>query len=171
MTGIVQTLVDMASEAPERSGQLMDEAGRKQLLSVDALRRRCDKGGRGVAGFGEFRRQVEMRVDWLGKTESQLENRFAEILARAGLPLPVAQFWIVDGDGNHHRLDWAYPQSRTAIELDGYRFHSDPTAFSKDRATQNALNEMGWTTYRYSWPQLDQRPDVVVRQMLDAAPG
>ncbi len=64
-----------------------------------------------------------------GKKRSHLEIKFQHQLMLSGLPMPVEEFYPL-ADRNF-RIDFAYPEQKLAIEIDGAvhrikgRFHSD----------------------------------------------
>ncbi len=81
--------------------------------------------------------------------ESVLEHRVLVLLRRAQLPEPSTQVSIHDHSGRFvARVDFAYPTKRVAIEVDGYRWHSAPSAFRSDRLRDNRLDDLGWRVYR-----------------------
>ena len=53
------------------------------------------------------------------------------------------------------RVDFAYPELKLAIEVDGFAAHSTVDAFRRDRVRQNALVAAGWTVLRFTWPEVD----------------
>ena len=59
-----------------------------------------------------------------GATDSPLETRFLQLLRRSRLPAPRRQYEIHDEGTFIARVDFAYPEIRLAVEVDGYRFHS-----------------------------------------------
>ncbi|MGH2843552.1 MAG: hypothetical protein ACRDKL_08205, partial [Solirubrobacteraceae bacterium] len=50
------------------------------------------------------------------------------------------------------------PQSRFAVEIDGYRWHSGRSAFERDRRKQTALQAHGIEVCRATWAQITQEP-------------
>jgi very-short-patch-repair endonuclease len=84
-----------------------------------------------------------------------------------GLPEPQRQF-TVQVDGNTFRLDFAYPERRLAIELDGYAFHSSPERFRADRERQNLVSLAGWLVLRFTWHDITQRPVSVALTIAEA---
>jgi very-short-patch-repair endonuclease len=52
------------------------------------------------------------------------------------------------------------------IELDGYRYHSDPEAFARDRSRQNRLLMAGYRVLRYTARDLRQSPERVVADLV-----
>jgi very-short-patch-repair endonuclease len=101
-------------------------------------------------------------------TESELETRFAQLVQATGLPEPVRQHVVLDADRFVARVDFAYPEARTAIELDGFSTHGNQGAFIADRRRQNSLVALGWTVLRFTWNDLADRPGDVVRTVCAA---
>lgn len=67
------------------------------------------------------------------------------------------------------RADFAYPDRRLAIEVDGFETHSTPRALQSDLARQNALVALGWTVLRFTWSDVVRRPEAVaapIRRVL-----
>ncbi len=77
------------------------------------------------------------------------------------LPVPVCQFEVRLGRRLLGRVDFALPDLRLAIEVDGYERHASLQAFQHDRARQNDLVAAGWTVLRFTWDDLRQRPERV----------
>lgn len=123
---------------------------------------------RGRDGVGRLRAALE---DGYGATptDSDFEVLVERLLRDAGLPRPVRQHVVVDRTGRPvARIDLAFPAARLAIELDGRAYHSDPTAFERDRSRQNELVLLGWTVLRFTWQQFLDRPDRLVAEVRAA---
>jgi very-short-patch-repair endonuclease len=43
------------------------------------------------------------------------------------------------------------------------QFHIDPASFQRDREKQNRVQLLGWTVYRFTWRQLVDQPEAVIR--------
>ena len=71
------------------------------------------------------------------------------------------QHEVFDG---RYRLDFALPDKKIGIELDGYAWHSDRETFTKDRARQRELELDGWRLIRFSGSEINADPDDCVRQ-------
>jgi hypothetical protein len=80
-----------------------------------------------------------------GLAGSPQETRLRLLLARAGLPAPVAQFVIRDGARFVARVDFAWPGHRLALEYDG-AWHGGTAQFRADRARLDAVTSAGWRT-------------------------
>ncbi len=66
---------------------------------------------------------IERNAGYVPPT-SELEALFRGLVRAAGLPAPVGQLDVGDGQGWIGRVDFAYPRIGLLIELDGRRFHS-----------------------------------------------
>ena len=101
-----------------------------------------------------------------GATESVLEEDLKRLLERSGFPEPLTQYWVKTGgwlsSKRWHRLDFAYPDLRLAVEADGAEFH-DPQS---DRERDLRLATKGWVTVRFSWGDVHSRPDGVVETLV-----
>ena len=89
--------------------------------------------------------------------DSLLEVRMANLLHRSGLPKAVFQH-EVSIDGRRYRIDFAYPERRIAIEVDGWAKFSSPEGAQAVLARQNALVAAGWTVLRFTWGDVVRRP-------------
>ncbi len=76
--------------------------------------------------------------------------------------------WIQHYRLSGYELDFAFPDHRVAIEVDGWAWHSDVGAFRTDRQRQNAVALAGWTVLRFTWHDLTQRPNTVVHEIRAA---
>jgi very-short-patch-repair endonuclease len=65
-------------------------------------------------------------------------------LRHHGLPEPMLQYEVRDGDGHLlGRVDAAYPNARVAIEYDSKQEHSDEFQLAKDARRNRALQARG----------------------------
>jgi hypothetical protein len=78
-----------------------------------------------------------------GLAGSPQETRLRLLMQRSGLPDPVAQFRVLDGDGFVARVDFAWPDRKVAVEYDGL-WHAEPGQFARDRRRLNRLRAAGW---------------------------
>lgn len=79
------------------------------------------------------------------KAESPMESEARLVMIDGGLPPDVLQYRIVDRNARIWRVDFAWPDHKVAVEYDGFDWHSDRDAFSRDRHKRAALQEMGWS--------------------------
>jgi hypothetical protein len=78
-----------------------------------------------------------------GVAQSPQETRLRLLLHRSPLPVPVAQYRIVDDGRFVARVDFAWPDRKLALEYDGL-WHSEPGQFARDRQRLNRLQAAGW---------------------------
>jgi len=91
---------------------------------------------------------------------------FRRLIAQAGLCQPIPQYEVIGPSGFFIcRADFAYPEDRLLIELDGYVYHIDRERFQRDRSVQNRVELLGWQMLRYTWDDLVTQPWLVVQQV------
>ena len=59
------------------------------------------------------------------------------------------------------RIDFAWPDCRLALEVDGKAFHTSDAAFERDRDRRNDLQLGGWTVVHATWKSLTDDPRAV----------
>ena len=116
---------------------------------------------RGRSGCGALRRVLDERALLDRPTESVLEAAFADLCRRAGLPRASYQYRLRLG-GRERWVDFAYPDLKIAIEVDGFEHHATVTGFADDRVRGNDLALAGWTVLHFTWAQVIHRPGYVV---------
>ena len=95
------------------------------------------------------------------------ERKFIALLKAAGIRGWRVNFrW--DPGNDRTTVDIAFVAERLAIEIDGWAWHHSPDRFQRDRTKQNQLVGAGWTVLRFTWFDLTNRPDDVIRQVRDA---
>ncbi len=67
-----------------------------------------------------------------------------------------------------YRLDFAIPEQRLAIEIDGYAFHSDRDTFIRDRRRQRELEVAGWRFVRFAGKEALDSPERCVEMTAEA---
>lgn len=133
------TAVDLARSAPDDEGVVavdrLVHAGTADLARVRALAAR-------LSGPGARRaRTVCALAD--GLAESPQESRVRLLVHRSGLPVPVAQYRVVDRGRFVARVDFGWPAQRVALEYDGI-WHAEAGRFRRDRDRLNRLTAAGW---------------------------
>ena len=96
--------------------------------------------------------------------DSVLEPALARVLLRHGLPTAVFHRRVRAG-GRVFEVDFAYPELRIVIEVDGWQHHGRRDAFERDRARDAALVAAGWVVLRFTWLQVTRRPAWVAAQI------
>jgi very-short-patch-repair endonuclease len=141
---------------------VLDNALHRSLLDIPTIWRRLDQLGDRRPGARRVRALLTSRVGAGRPTESVLETRFRQILRRTGMPMPEPQFQI-RVNGSVARVDFAYPEMKLAIELDGAAYHSSWEARTRDRHRENQLVALGWRVLRFTWDDVCKDPEAVMR--------
>jgi hypothetical protein len=165
-TGVARTLTDCATVVrPGGLADLVDRALASRVIAVRELADATDDGGvlRGVPGRRALRHCLADRGLVDGPTPSVLESRMARLFHRHRLPLPRAE--VVWGDQRQYRLDFAYPELRLVVEVDGYAWHASPGQFARDHRRRNELTTAGWTVLVYGWRDVADDPDRVAGEI------
>ena len=76
--------------------------------------------------------------------------------------MPTPQYEI-RVNGSVARVDFAYPDVKLAIELDGAAYHSSLNARHRDRTRENRIVALGWRVLRFTWNDVCEHPDDVLR--------
>lgn len=69
--------------------------------------------------------------------------------------------------GFPYRVDFAFPDDKVAVELDGYEYHNSKEQFTKDRQRQRELEMAGWRFIRFSGREIYQDVDRCIRQAYE----
>jgi very-short-patch-repair endonuclease len=88
----------------------------------------------------------------------------ARLLRDHGFPPAVFQHPV---PAARARLDFAYPEIRLGIEVDGYEVHGTPRAMTADHERQRRLVTAGWTVIRFTWHDVVRRPTRVAADLRD----
>jgi very-short-patch-repair endonuclease len=154
VTSATRTLLDLGQVAgAEVLERALEAALRLGLTSVETLKTEI---GNGIPrkGTASLKRLLETRPVGLPATESDAETLFLQLARRAGLPEPVRQFYVPTSEGRF-RVDFAWPERRLAVEVDGGAAHASPEALTRDLRRQNrlllVLAPAGWLLLRFSW--------------------
>jgi predicted transcriptional regulator of viral defense system/very-short-patch-repair endonuclease len=176
VTSPSRTLVDVSAPAAGFSNdqlvECLDHLVSARYLTVAGLHAYLRRAPR-LPGIGRLRALLEqIGAD---RVESSAERRLLRLLHEAGLPGPVTQYRLYDGKGGFvARIDAAWPAHKTAVEMDGYRYHSGTRAFRDDRERGNRIQAEGWTLYRTTPAAVaDGAPELVAalrNHLCQAAP-
>lgn len=170
-TSLERTVVDccLTFTVPQ-AVVLMDHAVRMGA-DVAYLRDSCT-GLAGRNGVVALRRALEL-VDPL--SESAGESLTRELLYRLKIAPPRLQY-VVRTPLGEHRLDFAWPERRVALEFDGKAkyFDYNPTGdvLFAERRREKVLMEQGWTFLRIEWKDLFNEVEFkyrVLRALNDGA--
>lgn len=168
LTSIERTLVDLGAVV---TNDVLEAAAvdalRRGLTTIARLRERAEAlAARGRKGPRQLHRLVEL---WghASPPESVLESRLRNLLRRHRLPAATPQMQVRAGSFVA-RLDLAYPDQMIGIEVDGYRWHGDPSAWRADLLRRNELTALGWHVLHFTWRDIEREPSRVARDIRAA---
>ncbi len=145
----VRTLVDCAGwVASSDLDDLIDRAIARRVVRADALVIETARLAH-HPGLRPFERRLAARALTPAPHPSVLESRMGRLLRSAGLPRPEVE--LAWGPDRRYRLDFAYPELRVVVEVNGWAYHSAPEQARYDAARRNALNQAGWTVLEFDW--------------------
>ena len=159
VTNPLRTVIDLASTPGHDLDQALDRGIATRLLSVAAVQAELSRTSRsGRRGTTCLRECLDQRDASSSRAPSVLESRLSRLLRTARLPVSQREYRVMDGA---YRLDFAWPELKLAVEMDGYASHSSAKAFREDRRRQNDLVLEGWTVLRFTWDDVCGKPDEV----------
>jgi very-short-patch-repair endonuclease len=164
-TSPMRTLVDLGAVCKAHDVEdALDRALVARLCTVAGVEWELARVARpGRRGAGVLHAVLDNRALGEQRPDGLLEPRFARLVRRFGLPTPRFQHRI-----GRHRVDFAWPDIKLAVEVDGYQHHGTRRAFQADRDRQNALVARGWTVLRFTWEDVVRRPEKVAAAVLAA---
>jgi predicted transcriptional regulator of viral defense system len=174
VTSLVRTLADLAGQTPPAElVELVDRAVRAR--QSEAARRRLVRGleqavpgRRGAASLRDALQPWTAGGRGSPPPQSVLEAKVLRVLARSGVPAPALQHEVVLPSGDRCYLDFAWPASTVALEVDGYAFHSDRRSFSHDRQRGNQLLVQRWQVLHTTWDEVRRNPERLVQAVCAA---
>jgi very-short-patch-repair endonuclease len=96
-------------------------------------------------------------------TRSEMEERFLKLCDDHGISRPEVNIRI-EGE----EVDFAWRDARLIVEVDGYRYHREPSSFESDRERDVKLILAGWRVLRFTWMQITTRAAYVARSVTGA---
>jgi hypothetical protein len=157
-TSLVRTLCDLSGTAhPFRVAQALDDACRRWPGTLDAVgQRNAELSRRGRRGVRLMAAMVDERMARGCFTGSGFETRVLRLVRSAGLPEPVLQHCVRDGEFVAY-LDLAWPAIQWAIECDSLAHHSGKRALDWDRQRRRRLKRLGWDLVEVTWTDVTER--------------
>lgn len=161
-----KTIFDLASMLPDRVLQkVVRSAVAKSLVTSESLDTAIARyGGRGVKGTRRMRRVVHFVEE--DRSGSWAEVGLKAIIDELAVPPPVQQLCIELGDGTNAYSDFAWPELKKIVEVDGFEAHGSPGQLESDLRRQNFLLDLGWQIRRFTATQIRDDPSDVASRIL-----
>lgn len=171
VTTVPRTVLDYAVGASrrevERALNQMEVQQLRDALSIrDLLARYPRRRGSAVV-----RALLDEGAETRGVTKRELEERFAALVERHGLPRPRRNADLAVR-GRPFNVDCLWPDASLVVELDGRAVHDTREAFEADRGRDRLMLADGWRVMRITWAQLRDEEEALVadlRAALDRA--
>lgn len=93
---------------------------------------------------------------------SELERRGHRLLRQHRISGWRTNVWVQAGSDGYY-VDVLFRHAKLVVEFDGWEFHSDRQAFENDRRRRNELVLAGYTVLNFTWLQVTEDPDWVIR--------
>jgi uncharacterized protein DUF559 len=161
-TTVARTLVDLGAVLKlHQLERAVEQAELLQVLDVNAIADVLARISR-PRGVRNLRRCLGAERLDASLTQSNLERRFLRLCVEAGLPRPTLQYPIELGPGIWHKVDFAWPDRRLAVEVDGGAVHTTRTAARRDRHLDRQIRATGWGLERFMEDDVVDTPAIVV---------
>jgi hypothetical protein len=170
VTNAFRTLLDLVNVVDEqRANQLLDEALRKGLVSMEALwrfvRRESHPGRRGV---GVLRRLLEERDPGYQPSASHFQATVRALLTRAGLSF-VEEYVVTDSEGRFvARVDFLLDDAPVIVEADGRATHSSKLDWEHDLDRRNRITAQGFAVIHATRHKVGNHPDELLAEIFQA---
>ena len=122
----------------------------------------------GRNGCVRYRASLNRRSPGESPPTNLNERRLFDLLEAGGLPRPVCQFCIYDGDNFVARPDFAYVEERLALQAQSRRWHEGHARRLADDRQSNALMALGWRAMRFWWEDVEEQPENVIALVRSA---
>lgn len=144
--------------APERGARFLDRALQRHVGFSALHEAYCRHLGARANGP-----MTALLVACADRADSAAERLLVRILRGAGVT-----GWVHGVPFGPWEIDIAFPDRMLALEVDGWAWHVDEERFRSDRRKGNALTGAGWAVLRFTWADLTEDPEDVVRRILAA---
>lgn len=152
-TSLERTVVDCCLMFTVRQSVILMDHSIRLGADLSLLREHCSRLA-GRNGVVALRRALALAD---ARSESAGESLTRELLSRLKIEPPEIQYTVRTLLGEH-RMDFAWPERKVALEFDGKAKYFDyrPTGevLFAERRREKALMEQGWTFIRIEWKDL-----------------
>ena len=97
------------------------------------------------------------------RAQRELERQFFELCAAAGMDAPKTQVRLELPGGDVAFADFVWLDRKLIVETDGHETHGTRRAFERDRRRDRRLMMLGYRVARFTWRDVEHRPDEVIR--------
>ena len=156
ITTPARTIIDLARTLTGRPLEhALDLADQRRLIDFNELRTRPIPPS--------LQAVLSLYTAGTTPTRSEMEERFLKLCDDHGISRPEVNIRI-EGE----EVDFAWRDARLIVEVDGYRYHREPSSFESDRERDVKLVLAGWRVLRFTWTQITTRAAYVARSVTGA---
>ncbi len=168
-TSPARTLCDLAADRSLSDARLswLVQWAIKEGVTDRAAFQACVRSmaRRGRNGTVRRRQVVDTLLDDEPLALSELELVFLRCLVRWRIDGVAPQFRPPWYDGIQGTVDFAWPELRRIVEVDGRRWHSLAQDQARDRERDRTARANGWAVIRFGWDELTRRSTDVERDL------
>ena len=167
-TSVARTLLDSIGVShPFVVGLALDHACRRWQGTLEVVvQRHLELPRRGRRGSRIMSEMLDERLGRGRFTDSGFETKALRLVRSIGLPEPVLQHTVRDGDFVAH-LDLAWPPIMWAIECDSLAHHSGKRAHEWDRQRRRHLKRLGWDVVEVTYDDVTVRRAATGRELRE----
>jgi Protein of unknown function (DUF559) len=164
VTTAARTVVDLARTLPFMDAVVVaDSALNEEKTTKPELHRALEESA-GWPGVKQARRVIDFADE---RAESPLESAARVVFEQSGLEPPELQATI-HGPDFALRVDFRWQGQKVIAEADGLVKYDDREDLLAERERDHLLREAGYTVVHFTWPELFQKPDVVITRIRKA---
>jgi Transcriptional regulator, AbiEi antitoxin len=168
-TSVVRTILDLPAVAhPYLVGKALDHACRRDpgmLAAIVQRHREMPRRGRREAVL--LSQMLGERVgEPVGDTDTEFETLALRLVRSVGLPNPVPQYEVRDGDFVAY-LDLAWPDVMWFVECDSLDAHFGKGPHEWDRARRRRLKKLGWDPVEVTYDDVTKRATQTGRELRE----
>jgi hypothetical protein len=167
-TTLARAILDLPAVAhPYLVGQALDHACRREPGTLDMIvQRHLELPRRGRRGAVLMTEMLDERVGSGRFTDSGFEDKALSLVRSIGLPEPVLQHPVRDGEFVAY-LDLAWPDIRWLVECDSLANHSGKGPHEWDRARRRHLKRLGWDPVEVTYDDVTKRRAATGRELRE----
>jgi very-short-patch-repair endonuclease len=165
ITTPARTLLDLAAQLSARElEQTLAQAERRHLVTHSKLLALLARYPR-RAGTPKLR-ELLGGPEHPALARSEAEEWFLALVRRADLPVPEVNVPL-----HGYEIDFLWRDHCLAVEIDGFAFHGDRSAFEADRRRDADLAAHGIQVMRVTWRQIAEEPEATLVRLAQALAG
>jgi very-short-patch-repair endonuclease len=149
-TTVERTLLDLGAVLePHQLDKAVREADYLGIADFAQVQRLLERYPR-KRSTADLRTAIETATATLGRTRSELEDRFRALVLDADLPTPRFNETIALDADTTIEADAVWPEHKVIVELDGWGAHSTRARFVSDRSRDRKAHVAGYVVMRYT---------------------